>query len=91
MTEVKLGIDAIQAEIAVLITLAADVKAAKADGTVDWKDTPKFANLIPVVRTAIAKGKELAAQVKDLDSDETTVVVTALFDAAEALVEALVA
>jgi hypothetical protein len=48
--------------------------AAKADGSIDWKDALKFLKLYDEIKAAVAGLQNLLPQVKDLDGAELEVV-----------------
>lgn len=75
-----------------LQSVAVDVKAAKADGVVDWRDLPKFVDLLPKAYSASkvlsAVPSELANVLHDPDEmkDLLAQTVTAVVELTQAMV-----
>jgi hypothetical protein len=65
--------------------LAADIVAARADGSIGWFDVPKFADVIPALNKALDGANQIVDEVKDLDGDEIKVVLKRLITALNAL------
>lgn len=74
----------------VMDALAADVKAAKADGVLNIWDSPKFANLITKGRKALDDSAQIVLELKDLDDTEIQTLVGRLMAAASSLLDALI-
>lgn len=68
---------------------AAAIKAAKADGNVNWMDTPKFVAVIPLARKALQDSEQIKLELQDVDSKEAQILFDRLFKAATALMDAV--
>lgn len=45
---------------------------AKADGTINWLDMPKFAPLLPLANRALSGSEKIVDEFLDLDGEEAT-------------------
>lgn len=75
--------------IDVLDVTAKAIKEAKADGDVDWKDSPKFVKVIPAAVKAINGADKIKLELKDLDDGETQVLFDRIMAASTALLDAI--
>jgi diadenosine tetraphosphate (Ap4A) HIT family hydrolase len=69
--------------------LAEALKEAKADGKINVFDLPKLAPVIPALRSAVEKSELIPAELKDLDKDELTELLTLTVDAVMKLLDAV--
>ena len=69
--------------------IAKAMKAAKADGHVDWLDAPKFAGLILTARTALDNSEDIVPELSDLSEDEAKILVGRMIRSATALMDAV--
>jgi len=70
-------------EVVALVDKTADlVMAAKADGSIDWRDLPKLGPEVAALKDALAGAQGIAAELADLDKDE----VIKLYEASAAAV-----
>lgn len=65
------------------------IKSAKADGNVNWLDTPKFAAVLPTALAAVRDSEQIKLELQDLDAKEAQEVVDRLFKAATGLLDAV--
>lgn len=75
--------------IAAVRKTAAAVKAAKADGTIDWRDLPKLGAPVMAWKDALNGFEKIKEELKDLDEQELPMVVGEAMDAIRELGEAL--
>ncbi len=74
-----------------LIEKVADaIVAAKADGSIDWRDLAKLGPVVVAIKAAVDGGNLLPGEFKDLDAAETEQVFNATVSAAGKLVAAIV-
>lgn len=66
------------------------VTAAKADGSIDWRDLTKLGPVLVQMRTAVTDGKLIPEELKELDAAEAEELIARLGDAVASLVEAIV-
>lgn len=83
---------ALDEALALLNSVAADIKAAKADGIVDWRDTPKFMDLLPKAWQASKDAPLLASELAAVLHDTAALkdLLAKAVDAVAALTEAVV-
>lgn len=66
------------------------IQAAKADGSIDWKDLTKLGPEISAIKEAVVGGPSIPAELAELDSAEINTLFTELVDAVSTLVSAVV-
>lgn len=66
------------------------ITAAKADGSIDWKDLTKLGPVLAQMRTAVVDGKLIPEELKDLDETEIGELVNKLSEAVQTLVAAVI-
>lgn len=77
-------------DVVVLINATADaVKAAKADGAIDWRDAKEVIGLLPELRDAVKDANKIPEQVKGATNEELQQLATDSMTAAYRLVEAV--
>ncbi len=78
-------------EVVALVDKSADmIIAAKADGSIDWKDLAKLGPVIAALKAAVDGGNLLVVELKDLDAAETEALFAATTAAVTKLVGAIV-
>ena len=66
----KVGIKETQ-ELIALVQAAADaIKAAKADGEINWRDVPKVAGVLVALKAAVQGGNQIKAEMADVSKEE---------------------
>jgi hypothetical protein len=74
-----------------LVEKVADaIAAAKADGSIDWKDLSKLGPVVVAMKDAVAGGQLLQAELKDLDAGETQLLFEAIVGATGKLISAII-
>jgi hypothetical protein len=66
------------------------IQAAKADGSIDWKDIGKLGPEIAAIKDAVIGGPQIPEELKDLDEAEINQLFTDLVDAVTTLVQAVI-
>jgi|GEM_PF-2517461 len=87
MATIKESMEILQA----VDVLASCVKAAKADGSLDWKDIPKFGPMIPASIKAIQDISKVKEELQDLDDQETKELLDKAMSSAINLINAIIA
>ena len=78
-------------ELLTLLEVTAEVySAAKADGSIDYKDLVKLGPEITALKNAVQDSNLILAELKDLDKDELSSLCPALIGAVLGLVKAIV-
>lgn len=86
MAGIKETLDAVA-----MITKVADaITAAKADGSIDWKDLTKLGPVVVAMKTAVDGGALIPGEMKDLDAAEIETLFNATVEAAGKLISAIV-
>jgi hypothetical protein len=77
-------------ELVALVKTSADtIKAAKADGSIDWKDLAKLGPELMALKAAVQGAASIKAELSDLDADEAQAIYAATFEAVTALADAI--
>lgn len=86
-------VDALENLLDLFIELASDIKEAKSDGEIDWRDLPTFADLLPQALKAVKELPEAAKELGALgdDADALKSLLEKAVEAVVALTEAVVA
>ncbi|CAB4169935.1 hypothetical protein UFOVP901_19 [uncultured Caudovirales phage] len=84
------GIKETQELISLIATSAAVLKAAKADGSIDYKDLTKLGPMIGALKAAVDGAKDVGAELKELSSEEITALLIDTVAAVKSLVDAVI-
>mgnify|MGYP001607184090 CR=1 FL=1 len=84
------GIKETPEAIALIGKTADAIIAAKADGSIDWKDLVKLGPVIVAMKAAVDGGNLIPEELKDLDAAETDVVWGQLWGAVGKLITAVI-
>jgi hypothetical protein len=84
------GIQNILDVVDLVEVVAADIKAAKADGSINLFDIPKFADVLPALNAAVDGSDQIPAEFKDLDGDEGKVILLRMVGALTEMAEVFV-
>jgi len=76
--------------LALVDELAKSIKAAKADGVINWMDIPKFAPLIASARLAIEGSDKIDDEFRSAAPEEMTAVAERSLQSVLALVSAII-
>jgi len=85
--EEKKGIEVIEKDIDILISVTAKVLKALDDGKISVGEGFGLAMELPKVWKGIKNSKELIAEIKDLDPEESKLVIEKIYNAYEELVK----
>jgi len=83
------GIKETQELISLIATSAEVLKAAKADGSIDYKDLTKLGPMIGSLKAAIDGAKDIGTELKELSAEETTALLIETVAAVKSLVDAV--
>lgn len=84
------GIKETQEAITLISKMADAIAAAKADGSIDWKDLAKLGPVVVAMKAAVDGGNLIPAELKDLDAAETDVVWGSLWTAVGKLITSVI-
>ena len=84
------GIKETQELISLIATSAAVLKAAKADGSIDYKDLTKLGPMIGALKAAVDGAKDIGAELKELSPEEVTALLIETVAAVKSLVDAVI-
>lgn len=74
-----------------LVQVSADVlKAAKADGSIDYKDLTKLGPMIGALKAAVDGAKLVSEELKELSPEETTELLIETVAAVKSIVDAVI-
>jgi hypothetical protein len=78
-------------ELVALLQEAADaVKAAKADGQINWKDLPKISGLLWAAKSAVQGSDKIKVEVAELSKEELDELLTKIVAAVSSLIISVV-
>jgi hypothetical protein len=84
------GIKETMEAVQLIEKVAEAIAAAKADGSIDWKDLGKLGPVVVAMKDAVAGGQMLQAELKDLNAGETQLLFEAIVNATGKLVSAII-
>jgi len=70
-------------------TIASDVLAAKADGSINLLDLPKFIDVFPAMQKAVDGADKIAGEIKGASADEIKLLVQRLISSVEGIASAV--